>query len=254
MFDFGGCGLCNMPAELGLMAMCTGCSEEFEQLCELGLKHECSKCGSRLVRRSDVFPHSLFQAISRGDVDAVSWLVRQNDVALNSLYDDHGHLPLTIAVLMESGTRAAMVDCLLSLGAKPGAKDREGRTPLIQVTRRRKLTASLATKLASSVDDRDSMGKTALMYAAVGSGPMNHRSGNLGAAKILISTDADASIQCNRNMTALGHALLKNDTGTNDDMVGYLEAVLIQQSAMKLFKREYRYSFSEQGVLVHKAK
>jgi ankyrin repeat protein len=125
-----------------------------------------------------------------------------------------------------------------------------GRTALIEMVRRRgKYHTEVAALLQSSVNAKDSEGKTALMFAAEGGGLFGSRRGNLSLARDLIGLDADPLIQDRGGRTALGYAIASNDKGTNQDMVDYLEELIRTRIALREFEKLYEYTFDRKGCL-----
>nr|WP_280177504.1 ankyrin repeat domain-containing protein [Microvirga pakistanensis] len=111
----------------------------------------------------------------------------------------------------------------------------------------RAYNAEVAARLRSSVDAQDDDGRTALMFAAKGSGLFGSRRGNLTIARDLLALGADLSLQDKQGLTALGFAIRSNDTDKNNEMVEFLQQEMVKEEAMRSFKQRHSYRFDEKG-------
>lgn len=256
--NLGLCSACETNAAvLEASRVCSGCLTDLERLCEACADQACPGCGGKLGRRNDVFPYSLFSAIERGDLDAVDHLHHTHAQDINAQRDRSGRSPLSFAASSSSvpgKRRLELVRCLLDLGAMPTQGDLGGRTPLIHAAMNRTLTQSMAEILADAVNCQDSVGKTALMYAAKGHNSVNTKAGNRSVARFLLESGADTLVQCHRGRTALGYAVHANGSGTNEEMVHYLKQEMLRQAAERIFRSEYHATFDADGGLVVKNK
>lgn len=252
--SLGKCHACNnKSATLEASRVCTECLRVLDRLCSDCASGICHHCNGKLAKsKGEVFPYSLFIAIKDEDTERVHELVVRSGQDVNELRDVSGRSPLSVAAStrrISERARQSLVNCLLSLGAQPDARDHGGRTPLIHASMSRTITPALTALLHTSVDIQDTMGRTALMYAAEGQHAMNLRAGNLKIAHLLLEIGADSMLQCRRQLTALGYAMLANDRGTNGDLVRYLEKAMLEQAAQRVFKQEYRTRFDAEGNL-----
>lgn len=248
-FNMGPCSVCAKPAELGQHKACVYCAEIHDRLCANSSSHACTQCGGPLDEVANVFPHNLCIAVKAGDLDAVRYLDGKSQSSINDVRDKNGRTLLELAVGIKGERGIQMANLLVSLGVSIHSTDSAGRTALMHAVRGRKLTVALGELFRASVDCRDGDGKTALMFAAVGQSSTNGRAGSLSTAKLLVSVGADLSILSKTERTALGYAIKSNDNGTNEAMVQYLEAEMLQQEALAVFMRQYQYAFDGKGVL-----
>ncbi len=193
----------------------------------------------------------LFEAINRGDVDAVRQLCDGSDgTYLQDITCPNGDSPLTAAATSQD---FEVCKCLINdCGASVMELNRTGRTPLMEMIHGRDGTwkSKLLVLFKDSVNCRDSQGKTALMYAAVGAGMFGSRRGNLKITSDLIALGADTLAVDKNGVTALGWALKSDgNTAQNSEIITYLKGEMKNQAAMESFRREYKYRFNEKGVL-----
>lgn len=252
--NLGPCHACKTKsARLDASRVCTECLRVLDRLCTDCASGTCHHCHGKLAKsKEEVFPYSLYIAIAAEDTERVGELVMRNGQDVNELRDESGRSPLSFAAStsrIAEKARLNLVNCLLSLGARPDARDHGGRTPLIHASMSRTVSRALAALLRTSVDSQDTMGRTALMYAAEGQHAMNVRAGSLKIASYLLEIGADSMLQCRRQLTALGYAMLANDLGTNGDMVRYLEKTMLDQAARRVFNKEYQTHFDAGGNL-----
>jgi ankyrin repeat protein len=249
--NLGSCTACNTrSAVLGASRTCGSCLVDLDRLCLSCADCACPKCGGKLAQKNEVFPYTLFDALELGNLDKVRELHYANGQDINTLRNSSGRSPLSFAASssrIPNKHRVAAVECLLLLGASPTAVDHGDRTPLIHASMNRNLTQSLAALLLSSINCQDGMGKTALMYAAQGHNAVNIKTGNHTVARLLLENGADALIQCQRKLTALGYAIHANSNGTNEKIVRYLKQEMLRQAAERVFKNEYEASFGADG-------
>jgi hypothetical protein len=226
----GACEVCGKSAELGAGdRTCESCGLGFEKLCHACADAPCRVCGAGLVRTDEIFPHSLFKAIRNGSVTAVEHVLGDHPAtSLDDLRERHTNRhPLAAAALLDDRAQAlAICRLLLERGATPHARTGQvGRTSLILMARYRVFHKKVADLLAASINDVDDQGYTALMFAAVGQGLFGQRRGNLGMVKYLVGLGADVSVRTNLGSTALDHAIRRNDTEQNGDVIDYLRSV-----------------------------
>lgn len=113
----------------------------------------------------------------------------------------------------------------------------------------RKFRKDLMGIFMSSINDRDDAGRTALMFASEGAGFFGNPKGHAGMARELLELGADASAEDNQGRTALGHAMMSNKNGKNEDMVDLLQEAMVQQAALREFNKRFSSSFTKAGVL-----
>ena len=224
--NMGPCDLCDRPADFGSgTRICEACETDFDKLCKACSGSPCPHCGQGLIPTTAVFPHSLFTAIEDGSVGGVGRIITRCSTGLGRIHDKSGHHPLAVAARVPDKDKAAALCALLiGVGISPHARTGEcGRTTLILMARYRVYHPKVADMLAASVNDSDTGGQTALMFAVVGQGLFGQRRGNLAIAKHLVGMGADAGKADVRGHTALDHARKANDTDRNNDLVDYLK-------------------------------
>lgn len=253
-FDMGPCSICSNSAEMGQHKACVNCSKIYDRLCAKSSSHSCITCGGALEEVANVFPYNLCLAVKGGDLDAVSYLAGTSPVSLNDVRDKDGRPLLVLAVGAKEDKGNLVAQLLVSRGVSTQCADTLGRTALMHAAIFRKLTVNLAELLRDSVDCRDCDGNTALMFAAKGQSSTNGRAGSLSTAKLLVSIGANLSVLSKTGRTALGFAIKSNDTGTNGAMVEYLEREMLYQEALNMFKMRHDYSFDSKGVLEYSQK
>lgn len=213
----------------------------------------CPSCEGELQNKKESFPDNAFIAINSGDIDKVSHILRQEYVDANEVFNDQGDSLLTCAAV---NLDYEMCEYLIeNHNVGVCEKDKYGRTALIEMVRTRsgKWNKKVVKLLSRSVNIQDSSGKTAIMFAATGAGAFGSNKGNLQIIKQLLELNADLSLTDNRGVTALGWAIVSNDASknrTNDEVVEYLEEIMIVQEALKQFKQQYKHEVSEKGELI----
>lgn len=249
----GPCSICSKPAsfEIGSMA-CESCGNVFNKICKRCTTGPCPQCKGPLEATKRVFPHSLFQAISKGDEREVGRLLRGRPEPLSDLKDRNGETALALAARFKTaGVAKSMCEALLQAGMSTSAKsDKTERSALITMVEHRRFHRDVAELLKSTINDQDISGKTALMFAAEGAGLFGSPRGNAGLARILITEfGADPAICDKRGVTALGHAIASNKTGKNEVMVDILKEAMLTQAAQREFDAHYSYEFDKFGKL-----
>jgi ankyrin repeat protein len=232
----GSCIICGTaPTELNIGSVtCEKCGKTFDKACPDCASKGCPICEGRLAKTHEVFPHSVFHvlsqsllhALSEQDKDRVLSELDEHTVNLDELKDESGEGLLSRAARAKSAKIAkAICEKLIKRGASPHARSSDrGRTALINMVFYRAFDRGVASLLRSSVNDQDNAGKTALMFAAVGSGLFSSRRGNLGIARDLLKLGADSSIADKGGKTALDHAVKSNDAGKNEEMIEFLKS------------------------------
>ncbi|MCJ2077656.1 ankyrin repeat domain-containing protein [Methylobacterium sp. E-016] len=204
---------------------CEACESDFDKLCRTCSESPCPYCENGLVKTDEVFPHSLFKAIDAGSVGDVGRIIARCSTGLGRIHDKTGHHPLAVAARVADKEKAAALCALLiGVGISPHARTGEGRrTTLILMARYRVYHPKVADMLSASVNDADSAGQTALMFAVVGQSLFGQRRGNLTIAKHLVGMGADVGKADIHGRTALDKARKANDTDRNNDLIDYLE-------------------------------
>ncbi len=255
----GPCNACGDGADFRSGGMtCKTCGAEFEKLCKKCATKPCPKCKGVLDKSENVFPHSLFHAVAKADVEGVQWILanlsRENS-NISDLVDRHGNSLLHVVCGIEKRKVALeMCELLLRNGASRQMKDKSGSTALIYMVHARQYKPDVALLLSSSKDMQDNEGRTALMFAAKGAGFFGNRRGNLTVAEHLLSMGADPFICDNYGRTALGYAERSNDTDRNGTMIEFLQQEMLTHTAISEFKRLNRYEFDALGVMSHSPK
>ena len=173
--------------------LCERCKRMFGRLCkQCAQTAPCPDCGARLVDPNKVFPWSLFAAIHDGRVDEVERLVSENKPDLERLKNPSGWSPLHAAVRSENDATGTC-RVLRKAGASPSGRDAQGSTALIVAVKLRNWTKELLGLLASSVNEQDNSGRTALMFAAKGGSGWGPEKGNVAIARALLAVGASAS-------------------------------------------------------------
>ncbi len=134
----------------------------------------------------------LFLASRDGREEVVALLSAQQGVNLER-GDDEAHTPLCVAV---ANGHLRIFARLLSRGADPHAKDKNGMIPLHIASKRgnfEAVTSLLQTK-GGNINERDNNGNTPLHYAA--------EVGHMGLVESLLQSGADVSARNIKNETA----------------------------------------------------
>ncbi len=146
---------------------------------------------------------------------------------------------------------------LVSMGAKMGYQSGLGRAPIAEMIRCRTSGwgsghRTVLRLLAPSVNNQDSEGMTALMFAVRGAGLFGRKQGSLSIIKLLVELGADVSIRDRLGRTALMHAVQSNEksaASTNDEVVAQMRVYSIEAAAMQAFERDYRYHLEPNGEI-----
>jgi hypothetical protein len=217
----------------------------------------CPECGGPLKKKGDLFPHNLFRAIRRGDVDEVRRVLYALPSNIYEIVDEQGTPPLIAAAIDH---QLEICKILVEEHAVfRSQSDKYGRTALIEMVRLRggKWNRSIADFFASTVNHCDNDGRTALMFAAQGAGAFGAKRGNVGIAQQLIDMGADVSVVDKRGLTALGWAMQSNKaskTSNNEEMVDFLTKRMVAQIAYQEFHQRYDYRVTEKGALALRSK
>lgn len=234
---------------------CLECHEVFF-ICGNCLGCKCPKCKSQLVSKSETSPDNLFLAIDKNNLDELKGLFAQENIRselnIDSVVNEKGDSLLSYAAIKQSYEICEYLvkDCHILVNEKNSG----GRTALIEMIRCRgaKCSIKIINLLAGSVNERDSAGKTALMFASVGAGLFGSKKGNIGIVKRLLSLNADLTLESKAGCTALGYAIESNKqskASNNKEVVCYLEQEMLKSIAMKEFRRLYDYTVSIKGVI-----
>ncbi|PKG83318.1 hypothetical protein CXF85_11355 [Colwellia sp. 75C3] len=212
----------------------------------------CPSCEGELKAKKESFPDNVFIAIGTSDIEKVSQILNREYVNFDDITNDNGDTLLTRAAVNLDYEMCSHL--IKNYHANTCNQSQYGRTALIEMVRTRsgKWNKKIVQLLSRSVNIQDSSGNTALMFAATGAGCFGSKKGNLQIIKHLIELKADLALTDRRGLTALGRAIESNNVSknsTNDDVVEYLEKVMIQQEALKLFNQQYIYEVSDKGEL-----
>ncbi len=142
----------------------------------------------------------IFDACRRGDVALVERIYEVNPAIIH-VDDFKGFSPLTIAVY---NNQLAVVEFLLSKGARAEMQDQAGNTALMGVCfRGYKDLVPILLKSGPDVNQRNYQGATALTFAAT--------FGHLEIAQALLEKGADINIADARGKTPLDHAISQDN-------------------------------------------
>jgi hypothetical protein len=168
------------------------------------------------------------------------------------------------SLLALAATEPAPEACerLMAMGVDRSHGGTLSRTPLMNAIYARdskwgSRNRKVVELLASTIDEQDSDGRTALMFASVGAGVFSSRRGNLNLVKQLVGLGADLSIRNRWGRTALMEAIKENDaspTSANADVVELLMTYTIEREARRLFEENYQAVFSDSGELTLRPK
>lgn len=230
---------------------CTSCKVTVHVCAQCAEAGKCKSCNrGELVQTEMIFPHSLFMAIRSGDVEGVRRALLGDHPRLASVLDERGRPPLCAAAELENTSVAHQIcSLLLAEGADPRAQDKDGETPLMLMRSLNTFRLDTADFFRASVNDTDKHGRTALMYAAHGTGSMGQRKGHLRMARYLIEVGADPMAVDAFGKTALWWAIKYNDTGRNEEMITFLKEQMMLSVAKRLLKQNYNISFDDSGAL-----
>jgi hypothetical protein len=232
---------------------CQGCREVLESCIDC-ISKPCPNCSGVLINKKDSFPDNIFAEITKGElsIESLMGYINKENVNVDEILNEQGG-----SVLMEAAIKQNLEICqylIDQLGADVSKASQNGRTALIEMvhTRSLKWNKKIVTLLRGSINFQDNSGNTALMFAATGAGMFGSNRGNIKIVKHLIELGADLSLTDNSGFTALGRAMESNNRSAksiNKDIVTYLQAEMIKQEAMRLFKQFYRYDITDKGEL-----
>jgi len=235
---------------------CCECKKVFF-ICDGCLGCKCPCCGGNLKNKEETFPFDLFHAIERNDLERVKVIWGMEDQDINFVFHDKTN----DTPLMMSGVKQNHEMCLWFINkcnASVRAKNKSGRTPLVEMVRCRgsKWSKTVAQLFADSVNDQDRSGYTALMLASEGAGLFCSNRGNLTIIKQLLEFGADVFIKDNNGETALDKAIQSNKrskTSSNQKVVDYLEQVETNiKKEVKANQQKNEIAQKEGGVLEKK--
>jgi len=125
----------------------------------------------------------IFDALRKGDVQAIKTLVEKSPQVLDSR-DGDGRTPLHYAAL---GGAAEFIDYLLGKGAKPGLQDTRLKTPLhLAAMNDRSAAVAALLKGGAALETKDDYLRTALVLCA-------RERGQVATGRILIEAGADVN-------------------------------------------------------------
>lgn len=150
----------------------------------------------------------IFDACRRGDVELVERIYNINPEIIH-IEDFKGFTPLIIAVY---NNHLAVVDFLLSKGARSEMQDQAGNTALMGVCFRgyKELVPRLL-EAGADVNQKNYQGATALTFAAT--------FGHIEIAEALLNKGADIQVPDSRGKTPLDHAVIQE----NEEMINLLQ-------------------------------
>jgi hypothetical protein len=191
----------------------------------------------------------------RGNWDEVIRLLHAHSIHPNAVVCPDTKDSLLTFAATEPAPEAC--EALLDMGADPRYGGKWSRTPLMHAIYARtgkwgSRDRKVVKLLASTINEQDSDGRTALMFAAVGAGVFSARRGNLGLLTQLLDLGAEVSIRNRWGRTALMEAIKDNDaspTSANADVVDLLRRYTLEREAQRLFEEHYQAVFSDTGEL-----
>jgi len=206
---------------------CLECKEVFF-ICGECLGAICPKCNGSLKNKMETFPDNLFNAIKNNNLVEVKNICDLENKDVNFIFNEDGDTPLIRAALYKNNeiSQWLIVNCNASINAK----NKIGRTPLIEMVRCRDSAwpKKLALLFALSVNEQDVDGHTALMFASQGAGLFGSKRGNIKIIEQLLGFGADVFLKDKYNNTALDLAKRSNNrskTRNNQTIVDFLEKV-----------------------------
>ncbi|WP_262965897.1 ankyrin repeat domain-containing protein [Methylobacter psychrophilus] len=208
---------------------CLKCRKVFF-ICGDCLGAQCPECKGDLQSKEETFPDNLFYAIEKGDLSEVKNICELENKNVDFIINDKGDIPLIRAAVSKQHEICQwLID---KCNASINARDKYGRTPLIEMMRCRDSNwpKKQALLFAPSVNEQDGGGKTALMFASEGAGLFGSKKGNITIIKQLLGFGADVFIKDKYRNTALDIAIRSNDrskTSSNQTVVDYLKKVEI---------------------------
>jgi ankyrin repeat protein len=139
---------------------------------------------------------NIFEALRKGDIEAVKVLVEKAPTILDSR-DGDGMTPLHHAA---RDGNAVLVNYLIDKGAKIEIQNNQGKTPLhLAATFDRKDAVAVLVKRGAALETRDPYGRTAFVLCA-------RERGGVGTAKLLLDAGADINARDKFDETSLGLA------------------------------------------------
>lgn len=208
---------------------CIKCRKVFF-ICGDCLGGQCPECKENLISKEETFPDNLFKAIEKDDLFDVINICNLENKNVDFIFNDKGDTPLIKAA--KSGKYEICQWLIEKYNASLNVKNKIGRTPLIEMVIHRDSNwpKELASLFASSVNEQDSYGKTALMFASKGAGIFGSKRGNIKIIEQLLDFGADVFIKDKYKNTALDIAIQSNDKSkksSNQAVVDYLKKVEI---------------------------
>lgn len=145
---------------------------------------------------SVTYSQDIFEALRKGDIEAVKVLVEKSPQILDSR-DSDGMTPLHHAA---RDGNAVLVDYFIDKGAKIEIQNNQGKTPLhLAATFDRKDAVAALVKRGAALETRDPYGRTALVLCA-------RERGGVATASILLDAGADVNAPDKFDETAIGLA------------------------------------------------
>ena len=179
---------------------------------------------------------------SRDNGEIEHYVTRHADKLSNPDLFLHGDTPLHMAAL------AGHTDACRQLLERvdPAIRNAAQRTALIHLAkyRRHESYGRVIEMLSSTIDAADGAGRTALMYAALGTVGLR---GNTRLVKALARNGADLACPDNEGQTALKLAMRDNRGGGNSAVVELLKRFTIEHAALQCFNAQYHYGFNWEG-------
>ena len=248
------CGICkneciddymHTAKEIG----CESCGDIFF-ICGHCNGENCPKCGRKLKDKIDIYPYNFFNAIKKDDIDQIQTIMCNTNCNIE-VEDEQGNIPIICAAVNQNFN---ICKVLIDNRASPRQQNKYGRTALIEMVHLRssKWDNKVAELFSDSVNYKDNDGKTALMFAVKGAGLFGSKKGNIRIATQLINMGADTTLADNNGYTALWWALesnKKSKTSNNDEMVDFLTEQMINQVAVREFRKNYTYEFTDKKFL-----
>jgi ankyrin repeat protein len=236
---------------------CLKCNDIFE-VCTKCSDKQCPVCDGILKNKNDTFPDNFFIAVKNNKFDKIKSVLATENVFIDEVFDKNGDTALVNAAMSQNIEMCTFL--IEQCYASPLSRNKDGRTPLIEMMRCRngKGLKTLILLFRSTVNEQDASGKTALMFASTGAGVFGSKKGNITLIQQLLDLGANIHCKDKYGNTALIYAIesnKKSKTNNNEEVVCYLESKVILQTAMDYFRSDFSYNFTEGGeLIIHKRK
>ncbi len=190
-----------------------------------------------------------FKSLRSGNTDILENYLHTELISVDDIRNDKGD-----TLLIRFACERDIENCrtlINDFNSSIFSKNNTGRTALIEAVRCRSkaVSAKLIYLLRNSINEIDTNGMTAVMFAASGAGLFGSKKGNVSLTKALVQAEADLTLKDNNGFTALGHATKDGREDINIELVEYLQREYAKQFALNEFKKQYRYGFNDKGCI-----